>query len=208
MKERPVTIASGDITLEGMFAPGKSAGARAAVVCHPHPLYGGSMHNNVVEAALEALWKLRFATLRFNFRGVGRSGGEHSGGPGEVEDAKAAMAFLVAQPGVAGQGALMAGYSFGAAVAMRAGAELARIDTIAAIALPVGMEEFSASAPKNKRIILVAGDSDPYCPSSRISQLAESIGARAKLKIIAGADHFFDGDEEQVTTALIDLIGG
>ncbi|HYA35393.1 MAG TPA: CocE/NonD family hydrolase [Candidatus Binataceae bacterium] len=207
MNERPVTIACGDITLEGMYAPGKSTGARAAVVCHPHPLYGGSMHNNVVEAALEALWKLGFATLRFNFRGVGRSGGDHTGGAGEVEDAKAAMAFMLAQPGVAGQGALMAGYSFGAAIAMRAGAEIAQVDTIAAIALPVGMESFDASACANKRIILVAGDSDPYCPSSEIARLAQSIGARAKLTIIEGADHFFGGSEEDVTSALVEMIG-
>jgi len=208
MNERPVTIASGAITLEGLFTPGKPDGARAAVVCHPHPLYGGSMHNNVVEAALEALWKLGFATLRFNFRGVGRSGGDHSGGEGEVDDARAAMAFVLAQPVIAGHGAVMAGYSFGAAIAMRAGAEIAQVETIAAIALPVGMEEFSASAPGNKRVILVAGDSDPYCPSSEITRLAESIGARARLRIIEGADHFFGGDEEAVTSALVEMIGG
>lgn len=208
MNERPVTIACGDIALEGMFAPGTLAAARAAVVCHPHPLYGGSMYNNVVAAALEALWKLGLATLRFNFRGVGGNGGEHTGGAGEVEDAKAAMAFVLSQPKVAGQGAVMAGYSFGAAIAMRAGAEIAQVDTIAAIALPAGMEEFSTSAPQNKRIILIAGDSDPYCPSSEISRLAESIGARAKLRIIEGADHFFGGDEEEVTSAIVEMIGG
>ena len=81
------------------------------------------MYNNVVEAALEALWKLGFATVRFNFRGVGASEGEHSGGVGESDDAKAAMRFLLSQPGIAKDGAIMAGYSFGAAVAMRAGAE-------------------------------------------------------------------------------------
>ena len=83
MKEESVTFPCGDLRLEGLLAkPDASRAARAAVVCHPHPLYGGSMHNNVVEAVLEALWKLGFATLRFNFRGVGASDGEHSGGVG------------------------------------------------------------------------------------------------------------------------------
>ena len=79
------------------------------------------MYNNVVEAILEALWKLGYATLRFNFRGVGASEGEHSGGVGEADDAKAAMRFLLSQPGIASDEAIMAGYSFGAAVAMRCG---------------------------------------------------------------------------------------
>ena len=90
MNEKHVTFRSGELTLEGLIAkPG--GGAPAAVVCHPHPLYGGSMYNNVVEAILEALWQRGFATLRFNFRGVGASEGEHSGGVGEGDDAKAAM---------------------------------------------------------------------------------------------------------------------
>src|SRR5271163_2662156 len=99
MQEVQVTFRSGDLTLEGLLAnPGGNA--PAVVVCHPHPLYGGSMYNNVVDAVLAAMWQAGYATLRFNFRGVGASDGEHDGGPGEVDDAVAAMAFLLAQPGV------------------------------------------------------------------------------------------------------------
>ena len=102
--EKQVTFRSGDLTLEGLLAS-RDSEAPAAVVCHPHPMYGGSMHNNAVEAILAAMWQLGYATLRFNFRGVGASEGEHDGGPGEVDDAVAAMTFLLAQPGVRKDGA-------------------------------------------------------------------------------------------------------
>src|ERR1039457_5918146 len=172
MKEESVIIPSGQLKLEGLLArPSNDREVRAAVVCHPHPLYGGSMHNNVVEAILEALWKLGFATLRFNFRGVGASEGEHSGGSGETDDAKAAIQFLLSQPGVARDAAIRAGYSFGAAIAMRAGAELKEVVTIAAIALPVGMGDFSSAARSGKKIVLVAGDHDAYCPKRDVTEL-------------------------------------
>ncbi len=205
MKEESVNIPSGELTLEGLIArPAGGAVAPAAVVCHPHPLYGGSMHNNVVEAILDALWQRGFATLRFNFRGVGASEGEHSGGVGEGDDAKAALRFLLAQPGIATEGATMAGYSFGAAVAMRSGAELKEVATIAAIALPVGMGDFSSSAKSGKKIVLVAGDHDSYCPKQDITELAEASAAR--LKLLEGADHFFSGYEGLLTKALVELL--
>jgi alpha/beta superfamily hydrolase len=206
MKEESVSIPSGPLKLEGLMArPAAGASARAAVVCHPHPLYGGSMYNNVVEAALEALWKLGYATVRFNFRGVGASEGEHSGGVGEPDDAKAALRFLLAQPGIAKDGAIMAGYSFGAAVAMRAGAELKEVATIAAIALPVGMSDFSSVASNGKKIVLVAGDRDAYCPKAAITSLAESCGAQ--LELIDGADHFFAGYENILVKVFGDVLG-
>ena len=205
MKEASVSFPSGPLKLEGLMAvPSTNGSARAAVVCHPHPLYGGSMHNNVVEAILEALRKLDFATLRFNFRGVGASEGEHSGGVGEIDDAKSALRFLLSQPGIQSEAAVMAGYSFGAATAMRAGVALPEVATIAGIALPVGMGDFSATASSGKKIVLVAGDHDSYCPKRAITELAESCGAR--LKIVDGADHFFGGYEDAVTTAITELL--
>jgi alpha/beta superfamily hydrolase len=205
MKEELVNIPSRPLKLEGlMVRPSETGSARGAVVCHPHPLYGGSMHNNVVEAILEALWKLGFATLRFNFRGVGASEGEHSGGVGETDDAKAAMRFLLSQPGVSSADGIMAGYSFGAAVAMRAGAELKEVATIAALALPVGMGDFSSQARGGKKVLLIAGDRDNYCPRRAITQMAESCGAQ--LRIIDGADHFFVGYEDTLTTELTELL--
>ncbi len=205
MKEESVVVPAGQFKLEGLFARPPGNTAPAAVECHPHPLYGGSMHNNVVEAILEATWQLGFATLRFNFRGVGASEGEHSGGAGEIEDANAAMRFILAQRGVASDGALMAGYSFGAAIAMRAGMDIQEVATIAAVALPVGMGNFSSDGRPSKQLVFVAGDRDTYCPKPAISELAKKEGAR--LKIIEGVDHFFGGGEAALTAALIELLG-
>jgi hypothetical protein len=205
MQEESVNIPSGQLKLEGLIAkPTGVASARGAVVCHQHPLYGGSMHNNVVEAILAALWKRDFATLRFNFRGVGASEGEHSGGLGEADDAKAALQFLLSQAGVAKDAAVMAGYSFGAAIAMRVGAELENVATIAAVALPVGMSDFSFTAKSGKKIVLIAGDRDSYCPRPAIMKLAENCGAQ--LRIVEGADHFFAGFDGALTIELTELL--
>jgi len=204
MNETSVIIPSGELKLEGLIVrPAGNAEARGAVVCHPHPLYGGSMHNNVVDALLKALWRCGYATLRFNFRGVGASDGEHSGGVGETDDAKAALRFLLAQANVAKEHAVMAGYSFGAAVAMRAGAQMNEVDTIALVALPVGMGDFSQPT-SSKKIAMVAGDRDSYCPGPRIMEVAKSCGGR--LKMIEGADHFFGGYEDTLSDSLVELL--
>ncbi|HEY2524798.1 MAG TPA: alpha/beta fold hydrolase [Candidatus Binataceae bacterium] len=203
MKENRVTFRSGELTLEGMIAlPGGAGPHRAAVVCHPHPLYGGSMYNNVVDAALEALWARGFATLRFNFRGVGGSEGEFDNGQGEADDAAAALRFLTAEKGVNASGALLAGYSFGAATALRAAANTEAVAAIVAIALPLGMIDPSVLGAISKPIVLLAGDRDSYCPAEHLTALAERLGPLARLKIIAGADHFFGGREQEIVAAL------
>jgi alpha/beta superfamily hydrolase len=203
MKEERVTFKSGRLTLEGMAALPDSSGAhRAAVVCHPHPLYGGSMDNNVVDAVLEALRSHEFSTLRFNFRGVGQSEGEFDNGNGEADDAVAAIRFLTGQPGVSAAGAVLAGYSFGAMTAMRAAVRATEVATIVAVAPPLGMIDPSALGKVTKPIVLLAGDQDSYCPADHLRALAERLGPLARLKIIPGADHFFGGREHEITAAL------
>jgi alpha/beta superfamily hydrolase len=207
MKEERVTFKSGELTLEGLIAYPDSAGPhRAAVVCHPHPLYGGSMHNNVVEAALEALHGRGFATMRFNFRGVGQSEGEFDNGHGEADDAAAALRFLNAQKGVRDDCAVLAGYSFGAMVAMRAAANVEEVTAIVAVAPPLGMIEPSALGAITKPVVLLAGDQDSYCPANRLVALAERLGPSAQLKLIPGADHFFASREHEITAALVEAI--
>jgi len=208
MKEERVNFKSGELELEGLVGKPASGGPfRAAVVCHPHPLYGGSMYNNVVDAVLEALWERGFATLRFNFRGVGASEGDHDNGRGETDDAIAAMRFLIGQADVRPDGAVMAGYSFGAMVAVRAGARMPEAGIVVAIALPVGMADTSALESASKPVVMIAGDRDSYCPDDQITALAERLGARATLDIIAGADHFFGGYEEDLTRILAARLG-
>ncbi|HVA40638.1 MAG TPA: alpha/beta fold hydrolase [Candidatus Binataceae bacterium] len=205
MKEERVTFKSGELTLEGMIALPDGAGQhRAAVVCHPHPLYGGSMYNNVVDAVLEALHAHGFATLRFNFRGVGQSEGEFDNGNGEADDAVAALRFLTTQKGVRATDAVLAGYSFGATAAVRAAASAAEVAAIVAVALPLGMIDPSALGTITKPIVLLAGDRDSYCPANHLAALAERLGPSARLRIIPGADHFFGGRESEIVAALVE----
>ena len=198
MRENQVTFRSGGLTLEGLLAT-NGGDSPAAVVCHPHPNYGGSMYNSVVEAILTAMWQLGYATLRFNFRGVGASEGEHDGGRGEVDDAAAAMAFLLAQAGVRKDDAVMAGYSFGAIVALRAGYEHAEASRIVAVALPIGITEAPVPPDASKPLLLVSGDRDSYSPVATLTALQNRIGKSAKLEIIKGADHFFGGAEAELS---------
>lgn len=203
MKEERVTFKSADLTLEGMTAYPDGAGPyRAAVVCHPHPLYGGSMYNNVVDAVLQALHVSGFATLRFNFRGVGQSEGEFDNGKGEADDAIAAIRFLTTQKRVRADGAVLAGYSFGATTAVRAASSAEEVAAIVTVALPLGMIDPSALGTITKPIVLLAGDRDSYCPANHLTALAERLGPSAQLRILPGADHFFGGRENEITAAL------
>jgi uncharacterized protein len=202
MKEERIIFPAGDLRLEGMIARTASTVERGAVVCHPHPLYGGSMFNNVVEAALDAMWRLGWATLRFNFRGVGQSEGEHSGGRGEADDAAAAVWFMAEELGLSTPRIVLAGYSFGAMAAVNAASSLPDLGTLMLIALPLRTSDADALRQLNATLVLVGGDRDNYCPPVQLQALQESIGSRAQVKIIKGADHFFGGYEAELTNAL------
>ena len=207
MKEQPITFPSGSLTLEGLIAkPEGAATPRAGVVCHPHPLYGGSMYNNVVDAALEAMWSLEWATLRFNFRGVGDSEGEHGGGEGEADDAAAAVQFLMSETGAEPSKAVLAGYSFGAMAAMRAAPRIANLGALALIALPIRMIDGAALDDCKGPIILAAGTHDDYCPAAQLETVHKRLGSRAQIRIIDGADHFFGGCEQELTAALAAML--
>ena len=169
-------------------------------------MYGGSMYNNVVDAILDALWQAGYATLRFNFRGVGSSEGEHDGGPGEVDDAVAAATFILSQPGVRKDGLVMAGYSFGAMVAVSAGYERAEVTRIVAVALPIAMADMRIPERATKPILQVSGDVDSYSPASEVRRLKEKIGDSAGVEIIAGADHFFGGREAELSRVINDAL--
>jgi alpha/beta superfamily hydrolase len=207
MKEESVTFPSDDLTLEGLLAKPDAGGpARGGVVCHPHPLYGGSMYNNVVDAALAAMWELGWATLRFNFRGVGASEGEHSGGSGEASDAVAALKFLSNQSGIEAQGAVLAGYSFGAMAAMGAALAPNDLGALVLIALPLQMVDTAMLERFKGPIVLIAGDNDGYCPSRQLEALHRDLGGRSQLQIIEGADHFFGGFEGELAESLGEML--
>jgi alpha/beta superfamily hydrolase len=208
MKEQRVTFPSGSLTLEGLLAkPDGDQPVRGAVVCHPHPLYGGSMYNNVVDAVLAAMWKKEWATLRFNFRGAGESEGEHSGGVGEADDAAAAVAFVTSQAGVEREGAVLAGYSFGSIAALTAASKIEKLGALVLVALPLKMADVRALTDFAGPIVLAAGDGDMYCPAPQLEALHKELGVRAQLRIIEGADHFFGGYEVELADAIESMLG-
>lgn len=206
-----IRFQSGDVELDGRFVlPGAGAGAcsRACVVCHPHPLYGGNMHNPVVVAVTRALAAAGIATLRFDFRGVGESGGSHGGGAPEVEDARAAVDALCRVTGL--RKVAIAGYSFGSVIALRLAAEKARarrhVAAVAAVAPPLVMLDAGFTADLPMPLLLLAGDRDTYCPRPDFEALATRLPASAETVMLEGADHFFGGREAEVAAAVLDWI--
>src|SRR5262249_54542153 len=140
------------------------------VVCHPHPLYGGDMQNPVVTTVVEAAAARDLATLRFNFRGVGRSTGTHGGGAAEIADARAALAALRDQVG-ADVPLALAGYSFGAMVAMRLAAAGSTLAGLVLVAPPLAVAESGTLPPVDGigSVLVIAGRHEDYCPEDRVT---------------------------------------
>ncbi len=184
------TFASGSLVLEGELV--LVAGfTRAGIVCHPHPQYGGDMYNPVVEAIAEAMQGAHCATLRFNFRGVGTSTGTFDNGIGERLDAAAAVQHLRTCTGLSQ--VILAGYSFGALVALEAAALLPEVGMVIAVAPPVAFLDVDAIARLRKPATFIAGDADPYCSAGKLSEQLAQLIPPLTPSIIAGADHFFMG---------------
>ena len=178
----------------------------AAVVCHPHPLYQGTMHNKVVYQTARALDSLGIPVLRFNFRGVGASDGSYDHGRGEEEDVRAAFDYLEAQfPDVP---LLAAGFSFGAWVGLRAGCLDPRVIELVGLGLPIDDRKlrFTYLSACTKPKLLIQGESDQYAPRSRFESFVQTLSPEAaaatRVVFISAADHFFKGRLEQMANAL------
>ena len=174
-----------------MEAIREGQGARCAVITHPHPLYGGDMHNNVVMAARDAAIRAGFSTLRFNFRGVGRSEGLHDNGRGEIDDLKVALA-------AAGERPILLAYSFGAWVA--SGVLPQQFLPAILIAPPTGMMPFPSL--KGLDIWAVVGDHDQFCDPNT---LLEAIDPE-RIQVVPRIDHFWFGDEKKLATYLAPIL--
>jgi len=170
----------------------------AAFVCHPHPLYGGTMHNKVVYQAAKTIHRLGLPVLRFNFRGVGLSEGTHDNGIGEEQDVLAAIDFLAGEyPGVP---LLAAGFSFGSWVGLRAGCGDSRVTELLGLGLPVGnldSRNFSYLDTCMKPKLLVSGEFDKFGPPDQlraiVGRFPPSVREKTKVTIVDGGDHFFTG---------------
>ena len=187
----PVEIAGPAGMLEGMLHHDpEGPPATLAVVCHPHPLYGGTMHNKVVFRTAEALSELGLAVLRFNFRGVNLSHGEHDGGRGEQDDLRAAMDFLGDRFGMLPL--LLAGFSFGAAVTLRVAPSDRGVGAMLAVAPPVQGYDYPDLPASVKPKAVVQGTADTVCPAELLAGEFERWGEPRRLWRVPGATHFFD----------------
>jgi alpha/beta superfamily hydrolase len=189
-EERPIVIAgAGDApVLEGIFVAGEEGDSRGAVVAPPHPLYGGHLESPVVGEVAHACGRHGAATLRFNWRGVGGSAGERSGEP-EAADADYGAALEELAETVPGP-LLACGYSFGAATALRVGAQHPRVDRLVLVCPPVSMLEPADLAAFAGRALLVAGGRDELAPADPLAALVTE-SQRHTLEVIPEADHFF-----------------
>ena len=187
--EQKIRISSGPHQLEGYWQAGTTG--NGAVITHPHPLFGGTMNNPVVETVQKVLQRHGYATLRFNFRGVGGSQGSHDNGIGEQDDVRAALAYVEnrnVRP------IALAGYSFGAWVNSGVAASgRTLIGSMVMISPPVGFIEFENIGTLSCLKLVITGSRDDIAPADRIRNLLPAWNPDAKFEIIDGCDHFYAG---------------
>ena len=195
--------------LEAVLNVGTKQASHAALVCHPHPLFGGTLHNKVVFPAMKALNRFGFPTLRFNFRGAGLSHGKHDHGHGELGDVRAALDWLEHEFPLP---IVLAGFSFGAAVGLRAGCPDPRVTALIGLGLPVGPIDgrsyeygFLRNCVKPK--LLVSGSQDIFGPRAQLEQTMESLADPKKLVWIEGTDHFFAGNLDELRKTIETWVG-
>lgn len=190
--------------LEALLNAGSPDATHVALVCHPHPLYGGTLHNKVVFHTMKALHSFGFPVLRFNFRGTGLSEGEHANGIGEIEDVRAALGWLEHEYSVP---VIFAGFSFGAAVGLRAACPDPRVAALIGLGLPVTPVDdraydftFLESCAKPK--MFVSGARDQFAPVARLESMVSTFAEPKRLVRIDAADHFFEGRLKEMRAAI------
>lgn len=189
--------------LEAILNRGSADARYAALVCHPHPMFGGTMHNKVVFHAMKALNHFGFPVLRFNFRGAGLSEGFHAEGEGERDDVRAALDWLAREYGLP---LIFAGFSFGAAVGMRVACPDERVKAMIALGTPVQADnrtyayQFLEECSKPK--LFCSGDHDQFAPVDALSALVAAAAEPRQLVLIRDADHFFAGHLAEMRHAL------
>jgi len=195
-------------TLEALIeipTPGADAAAAAAfgVICHPHPLYGGTMDNKVVWTLARAFQELGAPTIRFNFRGVGASGGRYDEGSGEVDDALAVIEHARARwPGAA---LWLAGFSFGGVVALRAAAP-ARPALLVTVAPGITRVEVGDVPTPGCPWLIVQGELDDVVPAAAVSAWARGLRPPPELTVLPGAGHFFHGRINELRDTVVDFL--
>ena len=199
--EKIVAFSSGSYEIEGRLAEGDRP--KGVVITHPHPLYGGDMHNNVVAAVSRTYQKIGCTTLRFNFRGVGGSQGNYDDGMGEQEDVRAAVAYL-ADSGM--RQIDLAGYSFGAWVNALAVNDGLQVDNMIMVSPPVAFIDFKSIADLSSLKLIITGNRDDIAPAAGVDNLYPAWNPKARFEVISGADHFYGGYQDELEAVLADFL--
>jgi len=208
MPEVIINVPEGRI--EGRYHHARGANAPMALVLHPHPLHGGTMNNKIVYTLYQCFVRRGFSTLRFNFRGVGRSQGSFDRGEGELADAAGALDWLQGYNPNAGA-CWVAGYSFGAWIGMQLLMRRPEIDSFISVSPPANQYDFTFLAPCPSSGLILQGDQDPLVPAESVQKLVHKLSHQRDIKIdfrkIAGADHFFVDQSELLATHVDGYVG-
>ena len=193
---KAITISGPAGALEARVEAGGSD--RWAILCHPHPLYGGSMHDAVLDTVATVLAEQDIGRVRFNFRGVGGSDGQYDEGRGEADDLVAVRDWLAAEH--APEVLWLAGYSFGSSVVWRAASRVPEARRIVLIAPPVGAMDFAPPDDAlGAQVTIVAGTEDPFVDLAAVRQWS---AGRCEVRTVDGADHFFAGHWDALAAVL------
>jgi len=193
--------------LEALLNAGAERATHAALVCHPHPLFGGTLHNKVVFRAMKTLNGFGFPVLRFNFRGAGLSAGSHDQGRGEVDDVRAALDWLDREFRLP---IVFAGFSFGAWVGLRVACADPRVAALISLGTPVDVEgqayayDFLRDCAKPK--LFVSGARDQFGPLGEVERIVAGAAEPKRLVRIPGADHFFEGRLPALESAIAEWL--
>jgi uncharacterized protein len=201
MAEEKVFIDCGGLRIEGLLQ--KFSGNRAVLITHPHPLYGGSMHNNVVKALIQAYQAVDYTTLRINFRGVGESEGNHDEGVGEQQDVAAGLKFL------SDLGKInidLAGYSFGAWVCALGIETFLEAQRLIMVSPPVNFIDFSFLKYNPKIQLVIVGSGDEIAGAKVVEQMLQKWNPEASFRKIVGADHFYWGQEGELNSIMTEFL--
>ncbi|HEU5230101.1 MAG TPA: alpha/beta fold hydrolase [Ktedonobacteraceae bacterium] len=192
--------------LEGILKPEEEGSQPhyAGLVCHPHPLYGGTMHNKVVFKVAQTLQAMNIPTLRFNFRGVGHSSGTYDEGRGEMDDVRYSLEFLSRHyPGVP---VILGGFSFGSYVGLRVAAIDDRVQAMIGLGVPARMFDLETLQGCHKPKLFIHGTKDELAPYDLARKWFEQLPAPKSMVAVPGADHFFQGNLDEVQAIIIDFV--
>jgi len=193
--------------LEALLNQGQPSATHAALVCHPHPLFGGTLHNKVVYHAMKTLSGFGFPVLRFNFRGAGLSEGQHDHGRGEVDDVRTALDWLDHEFHLP---LIFCGFSFGAATGLRAACDGDRVPGLISLGTPVNVEgraytyQFLQDCTKPK--LFISGSRDQYSSEKNLREVFAMLAEPKELILVEGGDHFFEGHLAEMQSAIHDWV--